>query len=61
MTLSRGRIAVENNQLSIERGTGEFLARTPSETARPPGLLEPEMDRARNFGADLLPETQNGC
>jgi dihydropyrimidinase len=60
MTLSRGRIAVENNQLNIERGTGEFLARTASEAARPGGVLEPEMDQARNFGADLMPETQNG-
>jgi len=60
MTLSRGRIAVENNQLNIERGTGEFLARTASEVARPGGVLEPEMDQARNFGADLMPEIQNG-
>jgi len=28
--------------------------------ARPAGVLEPEMDQARNFGADLMPETQNG-
>ena len=54
--LSRGRIAVEDGELRIGRGTGEFLARDLSEAARPAGRLEPEMDPSRNFGANLMPE-----
>jgi dihydropyrimidinase len=56
MTLSRGRVAVEDGKLKIERGTGKFLARELSEAARPARAIEPEMDRSRNFGADLMPE-----
>jgi dihydropyrimidinase len=56
MTLSRGRVAVEDGKLKIERGTGKFLARELSEAARPARVIEPEMDRSRNFGADLMPE-----
>jgi len=54
--LSRGRIAVEDGELRIARGSGEFLARDLSEAARPSGQLEPEMDSSRNFGADVMPE-----
>ena len=53
--LSRGRVAVEDGQLKVERGSGSFLARDKSEAARPLGRLVPEMDAARNFGADILP------
>jgi dihydropyrimidinase len=55
MVLSRGRIAVENGELKIERGSGRFLARELSDAARPLGTLEPEIDPQRNFGSDLLP------
>ena len=52
--LSRGRIAVEDGELKIERGSGRFLARDISSAARPLGRLEPEMDPDRNFGASIL-------
>ena len=49
--LSRGRVAVENGNLNVARGSGEFLPRDFSEVARPLGRLAPEMDPERNFGA----------
>ena len=52
--LSRGRVVVSDGALHAERGSGQFLARACSEAAEPLGRLEPEMDPARNFGADLL-------
>jgi dihydropyrimidinase len=52
--LSRGRVAVENGELKIERGSGQFLARDLSNAARPLGALEAELDPQRNFGADLV-------
>lgn len=54
IVLSRGRVAVENGELHIERGSGEFLAREKPEAARPLGRLEPEMDPDTNFGARLI-------
>jgi dihydropyrimidinase len=52
--LSRGRVAVDQGELKVARGSGQFLARERSEAARPLGRLEPEVDPARNFGAHLL-------
>ena len=53
--LSRGRIAVANGVLGVEPGSGSFLPRNRSDTATPLGRIAPEMDIARNFGADILP------
>jgi dihydropyrimidinase len=58
--LSRGRIAVEDGALQVERGSGAFLSRARSAAARPLGRLAPEMDGARNFGADILPAVEGG-
>jgi len=55
MVLSRGRIAVEDGEMKVERGSGQFLARDKSDAAKPLGRLQPEMDTSRNFGADILP------
>jgi len=52
--LSRGRVAVEDGELKVERGSGEFLPRARSQAAVPLGRLEPEVDPARNFGARVL-------
>ncbi len=52
--LSRGKVVVSDNTLHAERGDGRFLPRACSEAAEPLNRLEPEMDPARNFGADLL-------
>ena len=51
--LSRGRIAVENGELKVERGSGEFLPRFLSDAARPLGRMVKEMDFDKNFGADI--------
>jgi dihydropyrimidinase len=53
--LSRGRMAVEGGELKVACGSGFFLARNLSDAATPLGRLAPEMDVARNFGADILP------
>jgi dihydropyrimidinase len=53
--MSRGRVAVEDGELKVERGSGAFLMRDKSAAAAPLGRLAPEMDPARNFGADILP------
>jgi dihydropyrimidinase len=54
MVLSRGRVAVENGELKIGRGSGQFLARELSDAARPSGALETEINPATNFGTDLV-------
>ena len=54
VVLSRGRIAIENGELKIERGSGQFLARDLSDAARPLGALEAEIDPRTNFGTGLV-------
>jgi len=56
--LSRGRVAVENGELKVERGSGEFIPRHLSDAAQPLGRLVKEMDIDRNFGADIGPLSQ---
>ena len=55
MVLSRGNVVVEDGDLKVDRGSGQFVSRSLSQAAQPLGRLVPEMDPARNFGADLLP------
>ena len=52
--ISRGRVVVSANKLHVERGSGEFLACELSQAAAPKGSTQPELDPARNFGANLL-------
>jgi dihydropyrimidinase len=52
--LSRGRVAVEDSELKVERGSGQFLSRYLSDAAQPLNRLVPEMDVNRNFGAKIL-------
>jgi dihydropyrimidinase len=52
--LSRGRVIVEDGALRGKPGSGRFLARAGGAAATPTGRLSPEMDPARNFGAELL-------
>jgi dihydropyrimidinase len=52
--MSRGEVIVEGGTLLAERGRGRFLPRAAGDAAEPAGLLAPEMDPARNFGARLL-------
>jgi dihydropyrimidinase len=51
--LRRGEIVVHDGELRARPGSGRFLARTGGDAARPTGRLAPEMDPARNFGANL--------
>ena len=52
--LSRGRIAIDSGALRVGRGSGRFQECGRSAAAAPLGRLAPELDPARNFGADLL-------
>jgi dihydropyrimidinase len=52
--ISRGEVIVAGGELLAARGRGRFLPRAAGAAAAPAGLLAPEMDPARNFGADLL-------
>lgn len=52
VVVSRGRVVVEEDELKAERGSGSSLKRRPE--IAPPGAREPELDSARNFGAELL-------
>jgi dihydropyrimidinase len=52
--LSRGEVIVDRGDLMVERGRGRFLPRGAGAAAKPAGVLVPEMDPARNFGAKLL-------
>ncbi len=50
---SRGRLAMEDGQVLVGPGSGEFLRCELPETARALGRSAPELDPARNFGAAL--------
>jgi dihydropyrimidinase len=52
--IARGEVIADGGKLLAERGRGRFLPRAAGEAAKPAGLLVPEMDPPRNFGADLL-------
>jgi len=54
LVMSRGRVAVENGELMVERGSGQFLIREKSAAAKPLNRFSPEMDPARNFGANII-------
>jgi dihydropyrimidinase len=52
--ISRGEVIVDAGAVLAERGRGRFLPRAAGAAAQPAGLLVPEIDPARNFGAQLL-------
>jgi dihydropyrimidinase len=51
--IRRGETIVADGKLSTSAGSGRFLPRTGGEAAKPTGMLAPEMDPKRNFGARL--------
>ena len=52
--INRGRLVVDEGELLVEPGSGEFLTRELSAFAKPLHRLEPEVDTTRNFGARIL-------
>jgi len=52
--LNRGRVVIADGALQVARGSGAFLPCEKPEMAKPLGRLVPEVDPARNFGADIL-------
>jgi dihydropyrimidinase len=52
--LSRGRVVVEDNELHVERGSGEFLPCDKPKAAEALGRIQAELDPKRNFGAQIL-------
>lgn len=51
--LRRGTVIVADGRLAASAGSGHYLPRSGGEAARPAGILAPEMDPQRNFGAKL--------
>ena len=52
--ISRGRIVIENEELKVERGSGQYLKRARPDAAKPLGRLVPEMDPNKNFDAKFI-------
>ena len=52
--ISRGRIVIEDEELKVERGSGEYLRRDRPEAAKPLERLVPEMDPEKNFNAKFI-------
>ena len=53
IVINRGRIVVEDEILKVDRGSGEFLPRTPAETDQDLPISSP-LSPSRNFGAKLI-------
>ncbi len=51
--IGRGRVLVEDGELKVERGSGEFVPRKTIDCTGMPGRLAPELDPDRNFGVTL--------
>lgn len=53
--INRGRIAVQDGELKVQRGDGEFLPCEAPDAAKPLNRPVPELDPTRNFNADIAP------
>lgn len=53
--LSRGETVINGGKLVAEPGRGRFIARRPPDFTGYPGTRTPELDPARNFGAEIAP------
>ncbi|NNC79686.1 MAG: dihydropyrimidinase [Acidimicrobiales bacterium] len=51
--IQRGQVIIEDNELQVGRGAGEFVPRHTIDLTAMPGRVAPELDPARNFGVDL--------
>ncbi len=52
--INRGRIVIEDEALQVERGSGDFLDRVPSQTGGSDLPENSPLNPAHNFGADLV-------
>lgn len=52
--ISRGRIVIENEELKVERGSGQYLKRERPEAAKPLNKLVREIDPKTNFNAKFI-------
>jgi len=52
--IARGEVIVDGGEFLGERGRGRLLTRAAGPAAEPTGVLAPELDPARNFGANLI-------
>ena len=54
IVISRGRVVVEDGQLTVERGSGQFLPCALSESAKPLGRATPELAFVAERGGALV-------
>ena len=52
--INRGRIVIENEELKVERGSGQYLKRERPEAAKPANNLVREMNPETNFNAKFI-------
>ena len=52
--LTRGERVIDRGRLVARPGQGRFVARERIDLTGHPGRVQPELDPARNWGADLL-------
>jgi dihydropyrimidinase len=53
IVIQRGEIIIEDNDLKVERGNGQFVHRKKIDCTGMPGRLAPELNTNKNFGVDL--------
>lgn len=51
--VQRGKVIIEDDELCVDRGAGEFVPRRTIDCTGMPGRLAPELDPNINFGVDL--------
>ncbi len=51
--IQRGKVVIENNELLVARGAGEFVPRKTIDCTGMPGRLAPELDPHSNFGVQV--------
>ncbi len=51
--LQRGRVVIDNNELQVDHGAGEFVPRRTIDSTGMPGRHAPELDPDQNFGVEL--------
>ena len=52
--INRGRIVIEDEELKVDRGSGQYLKRQRPEAAKPLNRLVKEIDPKTNFNAKFI-------